>query len=122
MVLTDDPKAAENLAYSGTVTITFSTDLYYRDNSSSPTRYLQVVDKPLTATLDSTKYISSGALVSAAGIGVDPQVPATSTIRGITGSKPLTLTMDLVKNSRGMYVPRYSITSGSDWGNPSVTP
>ena len=30
--------------------------------------------------------------------------------------------MDLVKNSRGMYVPRYSITSGSDWGNPSVTP
>lgn len=151
MVLEDDPKKAENLAYSGTVTITFSTDLYFRDTSVRPTRYLQVVDKSLTAVLDGTKYISSGALVTADGIGVKHQVADTDTrnptcrtliltftarrtgnsfsldqnlsnSRGITGSKPLTLTMDLVKNNRGMYVPRYSITSGSDWGNPSVTP
>ncbi|MCI8400217.1 MAG: S-layer homology domain-containing protein [Oscillibacter sp.] len=151
--LQDNPTDASRMTYTGTVTITFSTDLYYL-SSSGGSQYLQVVDKSIAdlgTDAQSRGYISSAALITSPNVSVEHRQGGSNTSpcstltlrytasggggaaitfdrrlansRGITGNQALTLTMTLVPNNNGMYVPRFSLpTSLTEWGRPSVTP
>jgi hypothetical protein len=150
---------AYKTSYSGTVSVVFSKDLYYRTNS---TVYKQVVDRDKTTlmgeqvgTLPATNtYVSSEDLITttyneSTGKGIKIQhknttandysacyaliiefneVTPNTTIafsqnlsseRGFTGTVPLVLTMDLVVNKDGFYVPQFKVAS-SGWGDPTV--
>lgn len=144
--LTDDYSKAVNQVYSGTVTITFSTDLYYKDGS----KYKQVVDMSIEdlGTDTDDKYVSSAVLITSSKVSVDHQVEKDNTSyprcrtlileftavrsgnqisftqnlsdsRGTTGINPLTLTMKLEKDSQGFWAPKFNVTS-EGWGNPVV--
>ena len=67
-ILTIDPEKAINTAYSGTVTITFSTPLHYKTTVNKKTVYLPVVDKKLEEVVDRDSYASSDLLLTASKV------------------------------------------------------
>ena len=75
--VTDVYGDAVRWGYSGTVRIVFDSYLYQNKDN----KFLQVVDKPLTATtIDSKKHVCSGALLeSTTKVAIVPSVKAEST-------------------------------------------
>ena len=138
--LENDYNKAVNKAYSGKVTITFSNDLYYKENS---TTYLQVVDKPIGEVKD-PGYISSVMLLKGTNVTIDHkdkdaagnptcrtlvieftgvkqgnQISFSQNIsnsRGVTGNVPLTLTMKLKQDEQGYWHPQFELSS-KGWGD-----
>lgn len=139
VLVTDNAIDAKNKTYSGTVTVVFDSYLYYKDG----TNYLQVVDKkkedlPLTAT----GYMSSAWLLTSSKVSIQPQLKATdpnrycttlilsfnsvrsgetftfdsalSNSRGATGLEALALSMRLVKDEDGVYIPEFYVTT-TEW-------
>ena len=147
--LETDPLKAEK-AYSGEVTITFSTPLYLKEENGGKVEYFQVVDKPLK-NLVGTKFRSSTLLLTGTNPSVvpglkknDPDAPceslkikydnitfgtaitfssSLSNSRGITGTRPLSIVMRKFKDKDGLYRPQFDIANaGSEWGKPTIHP
>lgn len=147
--LETDPLKAEK-AYSGEVTITFSTPLYLKEENGGKVEYFQVVDKPLK-NLVGTKFRSSTLLLTGTNPSVvpglkknDPDAPceslkikydnitfgtaitfssSLSNSRGITGTRPLSIVMRKFKDKDGLYRPQFDIANaGSEWGKPTIYP
>ena len=148
--LEKDPLKAEK-AYSGEVTITFSTPLYLKEESGGKVEYFQVVDKSLANLGVNSNCKSSTLLLRGTDLSVvpglkknDPNAPCVSlTIqytnitfgkaftfspflsnsRGITGTKPLSIVMRKFMDKDGLYRPRFDIANaGSEWGKPTIDP
>ena len=138
--LEKDYSKAVNKAYSGNVTITFSNDLYYKQDSVT---YLQVVDKPIGEVKDQG-YISSAMLLKGTNVTIDHkdqgvngnptcrtlvieftgvkqgnQISFSQNIsnsRGVTGNVPLTITMKLKEDEQGFWAPQFELSS-KGWGD-----
>ena len=148
--LETDPLKAEK-PYSGEVTITFSTPLYYKDMTGGSPKYYQVVDKSFTDVGVGSNFRSSTLLLTGTNPSVvpglkkdDPDAPcesltikyknitfgkaitfssSLSNSRGITGTKPLSIVMSKFKDKDGLYRPRFDIANaGSEWGKPTIYP
>ena len=138
-------------AYSGEVTITFSTQLYYKDETDGSPKYYQVVDKPLTAPGANSDFKSSTLLLTGTNPSVvpglkpdDPNAPceslrikytgsrfgttinfssSLSNSRGITGTEALSIVMRKFKDKDGLFHPQFDIANaGSEWGKPTIYP
>ena len=148
--LETDAQKAEK-AYSGIVTITFSTPLYYKDTTGGSPKYYQVVDKSLTdlgvdSNFKSSTFLLTGTNPSVVpGLKKDaPNAPcesltikyknitfgtaitfssSISNSRGITGTKPLSIVMRKFKDKDGLYRPQFVIANaGAEWGKPTIDP
>ena len=139
-VLETDPKLAEK-AYSGMVSITFSTPLYLKEGNGDSPKYYPVVDKRLTDLGVDSNCKSSTILLMGGNPSVsvvpglkpdDPNAPCESltiqytgsrigtTInfssyisnsRGITGTKALSIVMRKFKDKDGLYRPQFVIAN-----------
>ncbi len=122
--LESDPVAASKLTYKGTVTITFSTDLYYLDTNNG-NRYLQVVDMAMGdlnaahgGDANKAGFISSDLIITSATTTVEHR-------SGVTGTSPCsTLTLNYeVSGSGGAAITfdRRLANSRGTTGNQALT-
>lgn len=140
MDLSDKPELAKNMFYSGTITITFSDNLYFNDENTGIIK--QVVDGTVT---DRDKYVAAASLMKADKVQIKPNVSQNTDYvdtliltfdkvsgsggatfnfnsricskRGIVAKVPLSITTELVKDKDGFYAPKFVITdlAKKDW-------
>ncbi len=138
--LSDNPADAGRKPYNCTITITFASDLYYKESTDT---YLQVVDKSVLDLGVQPGYISSALLVTGDGVSVKHQVtgtenpkcrtliieyknarqnaqvtfdPRIANSHGVTGNETLSIVMKLEKNEQGLWAPKFELKS-SGWGD-----